>query len=483
MATVDVLQQQSTKEEDEISAETTSSSDSEVEALSSSSSPTTHRQGDPCSYQWLLQHTGLSTTPQDLSQLIKLELANCNLTSLPNDLPTLLPNLEILFCPKNRFVELPAVIGQCQRLRMVSFKECHSIRRIPPEALQPQLQWLILTGNLLEELPDTIARCTQLQKCMLSGNQLQTLPVEAMAKLQNLELIRLACNRLQEPPLALLQECKNLRWAAFASNPFLEATTKKKGLISSSLSILNDPCLDDTTAAEVLGKGAGGITRKVFYQQGGGASTSSTPVAVKTFVGELTSDGSPQDEKAINVMAATLKDPALIQLLGETSQGSLVMEFLDGYQALAGPPSFDTCSRDVYSDTIAATVSPEFAWKIATELLRVLTRLHSLSICHADFYAHNILIHPALQQVKLSDFGAAFFYDAASDYGNAIRKVELRAYTVLVKELYDLVILPSNSSSSSSSNDAHPWKDLLEDCQNPTSTFEVLQTKFVHGTQ
>jgi tRNA A-37 threonylcarbamoyl transferase component Bud32 len=413
---------------------------------------------------WLLRQTGLSTR-HELSQLVKLELPDCNLTSLPDQFATLVPNLEILFCPKNKFSEVPTVIGQCLNLRMVSFKECYTIRRVPPQALQPQLQWLILTGNRLQEIPDTIRRCVKLQKLMLAGNRLTKLP-PVFSELHSLELIRLACNQLMEAPKELLQLCPNLRWAAFASNPFLPRENPSSTKHTTSLPILNDPCLDNTKA-EILGSGAGGITRKVVdYQH--------QPVAVKTFVGQLTSDGSPLDEKSISVAAASLQDCALIQLLGETTHGGLVMEYLEGYQALAEPPSFVTCSRDVYPDDLANYVSATFAWTIVTDMLRVLNKLHhELGICHADFYGHNILIHPQKQKVKLSDFGAAFFYDRTTDYGNDIERIELRAYEVLVQELHDKIILSSHTPT------IDPWKALLEQCQKPDMTFDELAFNFV----
>ena len=79
---------------------------------------------------------------------------------------------------------------------MISFKE-NGMKTIHPEALQPQLRWLILTGNSICQIPETIGRCHKLQKLMLSGNQLTALP-NSIDKLTNLELIRLACNQLIE---------------------------------------------------------------------------------------------------------------------------------------------------------------------------------------------------------------------------------------------------------------------------------------------
>jgi len=430
--------------------------------------------------RWLLKQTGLSTR-QDLSMLVKLDLPRCNLTRLPDNLASMLPNLEILFCPQNNFPHVPAVIGECPKLRMVSFKECQTIETIPPEALQPQLKWLILTGNRLKELPETIGRCTKLQKLMLSGNQLQRLPSRSMANLRNLELVRLACNQLEEPPTDVLQSLVgNLRWAAFASNPFLNTTAKQRNEgdgVHAGLEILDDPSLEDTQL-EILGRGAGGITRKAYIENKNDNNTK-TPVAVKTFAGEITSDGSPQDEKAISVAAASLNDDALIRLLGQTKErGALVMEFLQGYEALAGPPSFQTCSRDVYPDDVSDYVTPEFGWKICMNMLRVLNKLHNqLGICHADFYAHNILINTTTEDVKLSDFGAAFFYDTNSEYGKSIQRIELGAYTVLVEELFQLLAKGEHKEEGTIAN--RPWKQLLEECQKDEVTFDDLVQKFI----
>lgn len=79
---------------------------------------------------------------------------------------------------------------------MVSFKD-NGMTSIAPDALQPQMRWLILTGNQLTALPDTIGRCHKLQKLMLSGNRLSTLP-STISGCTSLELVRLACNQLTE---------------------------------------------------------------------------------------------------------------------------------------------------------------------------------------------------------------------------------------------------------------------------------------------
>ena len=365
---------------------------------------------------------------------------------------------------------------------MVSFKECQTIKSIHPEALQPQMRWLILTGNQISVLPDTISRCHKLQKLMLSGNLISELPsFDVLSKLTNLELIRLACNQLTRPPVDLLEACPKLKWAAFAGNPFLDAIEDS---YVSSLPILDDPVLEDESWP-VLGKGAGGVTRRVSWN--------GKDVAVKTFAGELTSDGSPQDEKALSKLVTTAKDalqgefePALIELLGETkNSGALVMEFLEGFSAMAGPPSFATCSRDVYDDSCRAALEGFPLWKIATDTLRVLSKLHSLGVSHSDFYGHNILIQPKnpSHSVKVSDFGAAFLYQCNpkaknnEDYfkfGKLVEAVEIRAYAVLVEELFEL----SKTIAEDKNELEHPWKELLEDCQFTGATFGALCQTF-----
>lgn len=56
--------------------------------------------------------------PTTFLTITKLNLPECGLSSLPTDLAKWLPNLSVLFCPKNNFEELPAVIGSCPSLQV-----------------------------------------------------------------------------------------------------------------------------------------------------------------------------------------------------------------------------------------------------------------------------------------------------------------------------------------------------------------------------
>ena len=501
--------------------------------------------------------------PCDCSGLVKLDIPNCNLSTLPKQFPIYFPNLSILFAPNNQFAEVPEIVGQCQKLQMISFKN-NRLQKIHPDALQPQLRWLILTGNQLTTIPTTIGRCNKLQKLMLSGNRLTCIP-EEIQNCTKLELVRLACNQLQEvskksnislrytlfelalvssiqtlstqrplrhlslslsslqPPRSLLK-LPNLCWVGLSNNPFLKEivdskTKQQQHQKDGSLQVIDDPILTKEDWP-ILGQGAGGVTRKVTWTKKDEEDEETIDVAVKTYIGELTSDGSPQDERTISVAAALAvtsseeqdlskeleqKDATspfsitaepsscIISLLGETTTGALIMEYLHGYDALAGPPSFETCSRDVYTK-YTNCMSWENVWYTITGLLQVLRILHSQGICHGDFYSHNILINNDQDtkeySVKLSDFGAAFFYDRANDYAQDVERCELRAFSILMEELQDQVWNKKNDTNGDDDNGNNDdedderetnqfitLNDLIAFSRLPTSTFDSLWNK------
>jgi hypothetical protein len=79
---------------------------------SSESSPQQQQQQQMIQF---LQLVGVNQ-PCDCSALIQLNLPNVGLSSLPDAMATMFPNLSTLFLPKNRFDELPAVLGKCKNL-------------------------------------------------------------------------------------------------------------------------------------------------------------------------------------------------------------------------------------------------------------------------------------------------------------------------------------------------------------------------------
>ena len=385
----------------------------------------------------------LATIQFPLEDVTILNLSGCGLEELPVGFEKAFPNLSILFLSGNRFREMPKVIGDCPRLQMVAFKS-NQMESIHPDALKPQLRWLILTDNSISEIPDTIGRCKLLQKCMLSGNRLRKLP-ETIGNCKNLELIRLASNQLAEPPTELLQ-LPLLAWVGLSDNDFMKPGDS---FVDKPLQLLDGI---DNSAGEVLGQGAGGVTRKVSFQ--------GRPVAVKTFGAAMTSDGKPAQERTISCVASTLTSPALIEVLGQTPDGSLVMEFLDQYEAIAGPPSMESCSRDVYSPDMALTRKQGIS--IVTNLLQAMAQLHQKGIAHGDFYGHNILVHKEdPSQVRLSDFGAAFFYD--KEMLPLLERIELRAFAIFVQEICDIVAEEENELPA-----------LVDRCLNEKESFDSV---------
>ena len=358
---------------------------------------------------------GLTEFPREIFDLADtleiLDLSGNRLSSLPEDFARL-RRLEILFCSDNEFGHLPAVLGECPALEMVGFK-ANRIAQVDAAAFPPLLQWLILTDNQLAALPGSIGRCVRLQKLMLAGNQLEQLPDE-MAACTNLELIRLSANRFRSFPQWLF-ELPRLAWLALAGNPWLEISCREE---------VPEIARPDLQLDEPLGEGASGVIHRARWQQ--------LPVAVKIFKGAITSDGLPEHEMAACLAAGS--HPNLIGGFGKISHhpdgnNGLVMPLVDpGFVSLAGPPDFESCTRDVYA--------PDTRFRLAGVLRKLLAlasaakHLHERGIAHGDFYAHNILRNAA-GDCLLGDFGAASFYPPDVD----LQRIEVRAFGCLLEEL------------------------------------------------
>jgi hypothetical protein len=366
---------------------------------------------------------GLSEFPREIFELADtleiLDLSGNALSSLPDDLPRL-HKLRIIFCSDNRFTELPAVLGACAALTMVGFK-ANRIRTVPAASLPPQLRWLVLTGNEIEQLPAELGRRPMLQKLMLAGNRLRALPAE-MAQLHRLELLRIAANQLTELP-AWLPALQRLTWLAYAGNPFCA----ERELAMESAPAAGIPW-DALRLEQKLGEGASGVIHRAAY---GGEH-----VAVKLFKGAMTSDGSPLCEMAACISAGA--HPNLIPVLGQVGHHpdgahGLVMSLIDPeFRNLAGPPSLDSCTRDIYED--GKRFGADAMLAIAGGIASAAAQLHRRGIMHGDLYGHNIL-HCEQGRTLLGDFGAASFYDPAGPAAAQLQRLEVRAFGFLLEEL------------------------------------------------
>ena len=370
---------------------------------------------------------GLSEFPREIFKLAEtlevLDLSGNELASLPDDLPCL-QRLRIIFCSNNRFTTLPAVLGRCAQLEMVGFK-ANRIRSVPAEALPERLRWLILTDNEIEALPAAIGRCGRLQKLALAGNRLRALPAE-MAACKRLELLRISANRLASLPDWLLT-LPRLSWLAYAGNPFCEA---REAATSAQAPLATIPWRE-LRLHEQLGEGASGVIHRAERRSCG------TPVAVKIFKGEVTSDGLPRSEMAAAMLAGD--HPNLIPLLGrisghpEQAQGLVMKLITPDFRSLAQPPSLDSCTRDTYPDGSRFELGSALA--LALGIASAARQLHQRGVSHGDLYGHNIL-HDGRGQALLGDFGAASLFDPDdTPMALALQRLEVRAFGCLLEEL------------------------------------------------
>ncbi|PIT80772.1 leucine-rich repeat-containing protein kinase family protein [Limnohabitans sp. JirII-31] len=386
------------------------------------------RAGELAGITRLQLRADLREFPQEIYALADsleiLDLSGNQLSRLPDDLPRL-HRLRVIFCSDNRFTELPRVLGRCTALTMVGFK-ANQIQHVPAESLPPLLRWLILTDNQIETLPDALGQCTQLQKLMLAGNRLRALP--ALQACTRLELLRMSANQLTSLPAWLLA-LPALSWLAYGGNP-LSAAHEAAAQPTHSLRSVPWASLQ---LSHVLGEGASGV----IHQAGWHTDTHTQAVAVKLFKGPLTSDGLPACEMAACLHAGA--HPHLIAAMGqieghpEHTQG-LVMPLIDpSFITLAGPPSLDSCTRDVYARDTRFSVAAML--QLALGVTRAAQHLHARGILHGDLYAHNLL-HNGQGEVLLGDFGAASLFDPQdTDRAHALMRIEVRAFGCLLQEL------------------------------------------------
>jgi hypothetical protein len=412
----------------------------------------------------------------DLADSLELlELSGNRLSHLPDDFGQL-KKLKAVFFNNNAFQAFPAVLAQCPQLSMISFK-ANRIKTIGPAALSPAIRWLTLTDNQLEALPAEIGKLSKLQKLMLAGNQLRALPTE-MSACQNLELIRLSANQLQEIPRWLLL-LPRLSWLAYAGNPYCDRTPPTPNTSKTTLPTI-DPA--DLQFKEILGQGASGIIYKaVQAAQGAEPKT----VAVKLFKGEITSDGLPQDEMRACIAAG--KHPNLVNVLARldsvnldsvgpdsvgpdsvepdnAEQAGLVFSFISThYDNLGKPPSLESCTRDIYDADVSFELS--VVLNIVKGIASAAAHLHATGLMHGDLYAHNILINEKGDSI-LGDFGAASFYDPADkEMGEALERLEVRAFGCLLEDLLNRCFVAKENSESL--NTFNNLRQLQRDCMQP----------------
>ncbi len=375
---------------------------------------------------------GLTEFPPGIFELADtlevLNLSGNRLRTLPPDLHRL-RKLRVLFCSDNDFSTVPEHLGQCDQLSMIGFKS-NRITDVPASALPPQLRWLILTDNQLSTLPPELGRCTAMEKLALAGNRLRHLPDE-LACCRQLGLLRISANQLEALP-PWLTTLPRLAWLAYAGNPC--APQAASVAVHATPETWPDIDWSALRLQALLGEGASGFIHAAHWHRV--ADAPPEPAAVKLFKGALTSDGLPDDE--LQTCLAAGVHPHLIPVHGRLQghpdgRPGLVMPRLDaGWQALAGPPSLSTCTRDVYRP--GTRFDLDTLWRLACGIASASAHLHERGILHGDLYGHNILWREP-GEALLGDFGAASFLPAYPVQARALQRLEVRAYACLLEEL------------------------------------------------
>ncbi|WP_291912214.1 leucine-rich repeat-containing protein kinase family protein [Limnohabitans sp.] len=384
---------------------------------------------------------GLTELPHEIFDLADtlevLNLSGNRLRDLPHQLGRL-HKLQVLFASDNDFSAVPEVLGECPALQMVGFK-ANRIADVPAAALPPALRWLTLTDNAIGHLPSELGQRPALQKLMLAGNRLQALP-ESLQNAQRLELLRVSANRMERVP-GWLTELPRLAWLALAGNAM--------GWVCPAGPELPGMAWSDLSHGPLLGEGASG---HIYQVQ---ASAWPQPLALKLFKGEVTSDGLPEDELAACLAAG--QHPALTtpvaRLTGHPgqAQGLLMPLIPAAHVNLAGPPSLQSCTRDVYPPGFQ--LSAALALRIASDVAGAVAHLHQRGVMHGDLYAHNILIDPVHGQAQLGDFGAATRLPTDQpELCQSLLALEVRALGCLLQELGTAVQAPA----------AHPAVQALQ---------------------
>ncbi len=376
-----------------------------------------------------LTHQGLTQLPEEVfdhaDTLELLDVSSNQLTSLPDNLHRL-QRLRILFASGNRFTTLPAVLGACPQLEMVGFKS-NAIADVPAEALPRHLRWLILTDNAIDALPAAMGQRPRLQKLMLAGNRLTSLP-DSLQDAPALELLRIAANRFERLP-DWLPALPRLAWLAWGGNPVTQAA-ESAALQASAAAAID---ADALALSERLGEGASGVIHAARWHRDGAGETQ---VALKRFKGQVTSDGWPHSEMAASLAAG--QHEALIPVHGPLRQPpdsapALVLGRVPPqFTPMAGPPSFDSCTRDVYPASLR--LNPGAVVALAQCVAGAMAQLHMRGLVHGDLYAHNLLWNGE-RHALLGDFGAASFLPPAQPALHArLRALDLRAFGVLLDE-------------------------------------------------
>merc|ERR1712166_135130 len=368
-----------------------------------------------------LKDCGLNVLPANidwcaLNALTVLDLSGNDLQTLPAAI-SCASKISTLFLSNNpRLTRVPAVVRQLPHLKMYAQKSSN-LAQIQVSDFPAKLEWLILTGNVLTEIPDFSQ--LPIRKLMLSHNRLHT--IKALPR--RLELIRISNNKFTTLPHAMIR-APNLAWVAFSTNAFLGNESPKLAV--------PDMALHSMKSTETLATNQGKSVIK--------STVLGEPAAIK-FFGVMDTDGLASNEVTVNGIIGnghySMINTIAVEMESKSHSAAVAFEFLKGWAPLGGRPNFDTITRDTFSPETPRFSGAEVL-HVATLISGALSKLHSLGISHGDLYAHNIMAQPAgtltlRGKVKLGDFGGSTRYP--EELASQVDIWERRSYAFLLDDM------------------------------------------------
>ncbi|KAK5659073.1 hypothetical protein OQA88_1162 [Cercophora sp. LCS_1] len=337
-----------------------------------------------------------------LPHLITFRIANARLSRIP--VLRNLPALKHIDFSSNWIEKITRAGIPAQALTINLFK--NRIKEIHPQLECKNLRALNLTGNRLEDLPDSIANLTNLVTLRLSSNRLTTLP-SSLFNLSELSYLSFSDNPVCITPPATRAPIRRIPWSAL---------TIVRTLYSDFDSTVahakwsHNPHFDED------------VVIKLFHAHLTGTGTAANEMTLYNrappheglIVGLGKITGHPEEDIFDD---APLDAPGLYQ-------GGIVIGYLDT----------DSYVRLV---DFNEEMSGDCAMKILMCIAGGLAALHKDGILHGAVTADNVLVSKEMEHAVLGDFGAATMY--GNKGGGQVEKFDVRAYGKLLERVRAMI--------------------------------------------
>ena len=156
-----------------------------------------------CLLALLLSQPSLSVVPNDSLMPSFINFGSFDMSSYPDKLSCLAPNLQELVLSKNRIVSLPNSLSLLTSLKRIRLKDMN-LRSFPTCLLSIySLEYIDLTKNLISHIPPQIENLQSLSTLKLRDNALNSLP-HSLSKLPKLKKITIEKNPLESIPKEVL---------------------------------------------------------------------------------------------------------------------------------------------------------------------------------------------------------------------------------------------------------------------------------------